>query len=486
MAVNQRFSLFVVAFSIVIFFLTGCGGSNSLSFPPPQGGFTNANLTGAFAFSYTGTDGGFLAVAGSFQADGNGNITSGMEDINSGLGIATNAAVSGTYTVRADGRGSATLKSPAGDTVIDFVLVSGGHALVTRFDSNATGSGTIDQQTSSAFSNTALAGQFAFSLTGIDSVGNPLGVAGTFTSDTAGNITSGIDDSNDSGAVVTNDPMTGSLPVASNGRGTATINTVRGTSTFAFYVVDSTHLKLVETDTTSSLSLGGEAFRQTGPFSNASANGPFAFTLAGADLLSAGPFAAGGVLTADGAGTITSGTEDFNDVGLVTTNVGLTGNYSIAANGRGTLSIVTGSGTFNFIIYPSSAGILVLETDIDFLTAGTALQQTPPFSASSLSGTYGMNFTGATANGELDSVAEFTADGASKFNGIIDLNNVGAITFGQPLSGVFTISSNGRSTVTLQTSLGTQNMAFYSVSGTRALFIELDNDLVAAGEIRHQ
>jgi hypothetical protein len=230
MAVNQRFSLFVVAFSIVIFFLTGCGGSNSLSFPPPQGGFTNANLTGAFAFSYTGTDGGFLAVAGSFQADGNGNITSGMEDINSGLGIATNAAVSGTYTVRADGRGSATLKSPAGDTVIDFVLVSGGHALVTRFDSNATGSGTIDQQTSSAFSNTALAGQFAFSLTGIDSVGNPLGVAGTFTSDTAGNITSGIDDSNDSGAVVTNDPMTGSLPVASNGRGTATINTVRGTS----------------------------------------------------------------------------------------------------------------------------------------------------------------------------------------------------------------------------------------------------------------
>ena len=487
MAVNQRFPLFIVAFSIVTFFLTGCGGGNSLSFPPPQGGFTNANLTGAFAFSYIGTDGGgFLAVAGSFQADGNGNITSGMEDINSNLGIATNAAITGTYTIRADGRGSATLKSTAGNTVIDFVLVSGGHALVTRFDANATGSGTIDQQTASAFSNTALAGQFAFSLTGIDGVGNPLGVVGTFTSDTAGNITSGIDDSNDSGAAVTNDPLTGSLPVASNGRGTATINTVRGTSTFAFYVVDSTHIKLVETDTTSSLSLGGEAFRQTGPFSNASANGSFAFTLAGADLLSAGPFAAGGILTADGAGTITSGTEDFNDAGLVTTNVGLTGSYGIAANGRGTLSIVTGSGTFNFIIYPSSAGILVLETDINFLTEGTALQQTPPFSASSLSGTYGMNFTGATSNGELDSVAEFTADGASKFNGIIDLNNVGGITFGQPLTGVFTTASNGRSTITLKTSLGTQNMAFYSVNGTHALFIELDNDLVAAGEIRHQ
>jgi hypothetical protein len=97
-----------------------------------------------------------------------------------------------------------------------------------------------------------------------------------------------------------------------------------------------------------------------------------------------------------------------------------------------------------------------------------------------------MNFSGVTANGELDSIAQFTADGASKFNGIIDVNNVGSISFGQPLTGTFTIANTGRSTVTLQTSLGTQNMVFYSVSGTRALFIELDSNTVAAGEIRHQ
>ncbi|HEY7402319.1 MAG TPA: hypothetical protein VIB39_02270 [Candidatus Angelobacter sp.] len=484
MAVNQRFPLFFITITILLVLVTGCGGGGSLSFPPPQGGFTNASLSGPFAFSYTGSDAtGFITVAGSFQADGAGHITSGMQDLRNATSVATNVSTTGTYTVRADGRGSATLNSSAGNSTIDFVLVASGHGFVTRFDSNATGSGTLDQQTTSAFSNTALAGQFAFSLAGIDSVGNPLGVAGIFTSDNAGNIT-GIDDSNDSGSVITNDPLTGTIPVASSGRGTATINTVRGTSTFAFYVVDTTHLKLVEID--SSLALAGDAFRQTGPFSNASVSGPFAFTLAGADNLSVAPFATGGVLTSDGAGTITSGTQDFNDGGSLTTNVGLTGSYSIAANGRGTLSIVTTAGTFTFTIYPSSGGVLVLETDIAFLTTGTALSQSPPFTAGSFNGTYGMNFTGVTPNGGLDSIAQFTADGASKFTGIIDVNNAGGVTFGQPLSATFNVASSGRSVVTLQTPLGTQNMVFYAVSGTRAVFIELDTSVVAIGEIKHQ
>ena len=400
-----------------------------MSFPPPTGTFTNASLNGPFAFSYTGSDGGgFLAVAGSFQADGSGHITSGMQDINSGFGIITNSPITGTYVVRADGRGSANLNSPAGNSVLEFVIVSSGHALITRFDANASGSGTLDLQTTSAFSNAALAGSFAFSLSGIDSVNNPLAVAGNFTANAAGAITTGIDDSNDNGGIITNDPLTGSIPVSASGRGAATLNTIRGILTFAFYVVDANHLKLVEVD--NSLALGGEAFRQTGPFSNASVTGPFAFTLAGADVISAGPFVAGGVLTSNGAGTITSGTEDFNDAGTITTNIGLTGNYTMAANGRGTLTIATGSGTFTFVIYPTSAGVLALETDIRFVTSGTALQQqTAAFGNGSLSGTYGMNFTAiSSSSGEVDSAAQFTADGAGSLTGIIDLNNNGAIT----------------------------------------------------------
>jgi hypothetical protein len=486
MAVHKRFPLVVAVIAILAVF-TGCGGGgNSLSFPPPQGNFTNASLSGPFAFSYTGSDArGFLAVAGSFQADGAGHITSGMQDINSGFGISTNSPITGTYAVRADGRGSANLNSPAGNSVIDFVIVAGGHALITRFDANASGSGTIDLQTTSAFSNAALAGTFAFNLAGIDAIGNPIAVAGNLTSDATGNITSGVDDSNDNGGVITNDPLTGSIPVASTGRGTATVNTIRGTLTFTYYVVDATHLKLVEIDNT--LVLGGEAFRQTGPFTNASVSGPFAFTLAGADALSAGPFAAGGVLSSNGAGTVTSGTEDFNDAGTVTQNVGLTGNYSMAANGRGTLTITTGAGTFNFVIYPSSGGVQVLETDIRFVTTGIALQQqTTPFTASAFGGSYGLNFTGVTTSGEVDAIAQLTSDGASVTNGIIDLNNVGGITFGQPLTGTYQMAANGRAPLTLQTPLGTQNMVMYMVNSNRALFVELNSTLVAAGDLRHQ
>src|SRR5215813_2894315 len=313
MAVHKHFPLLIAVVALFAVF-TGCGGGNSLSFPPPQGSFTNASLSGPFAFSYTGSDGaGFLAVAGSFQTDGAGHITSGMQDVNSGFGIFTNSPITGTYSVRADGRGSANLNSPAGNSVIDFVIVSGGHALITRFDANAAGSGTIDQQTSTAFSNAALAGTFAFSLSGIDALENPLAAAGNFTSDATGNITAGVNDSNDNGGVLLNDPLAGTIAVGVSGRGTATFNTGRGTLTFAFYVVDGSHIKLVERD--SAPVMAGDAFRQTGPFSNASVSGPFAFTVAGADVLSAVPFAAGGVLTSNGTGTITGGTEDFNDGG---------------------------------------------------------------------------------------------------------------------------------------------------------------------------
>ena len=170
---KKQFSLYLAA-AITLITIAGCGGGNSVNFPPPQGGFTNSNLNGPFAFSYTGSDaGGFLAVAGSFVADGAGHITSGTQDINSGAAVITNAAVTGTYLVRADGRGTITLTSPTpnSNSTLDFVIVAGGHALVTRFDNRATGSGTIDQQTTSAFSNAALAGPFAFSLSGIDTTG---------------------------------------------------------------------------------------------------------------------------------------------------------------------------------------------------------------------------------------------------------------------------------------------------------------------------
>ena len=317
-----RFGAFVM-FGWVLA-LAGCGGA--VFAPPPVGTFSNASLKGAYAFAFTGTNSfGFFSIAGSLQADGNGNITAGVEDVNSASGVFTNVAITGNYSVGADGRGTATLNSSLNPVNIDFVLLSAQHALVIRFDNNATASGTMDLQDSSAFSATALQGAFAFGLSGIDPAGNALATAGMFSANNSGTLTSGTEDFNDNGAVSTNLALTGSFTVGStNGRGIAALTTTLGTLSFALYVVDGNHLKLVEID--SAPVLAGDVFRQQGTFSNAT--------------LSA-PFAAGGIFIAGGNGSITGGVQDINNNGSLAQNLTLSGSYSIATTGRGTLTLTS-------------------------------------------------------------------------------------------------------------------------------------------------
>jgi hypothetical protein len=463
--------------------LAGCGGSAVFA-PPPAGMFSNASLKGAYAFALSGTNSfGFFSIAGSLQADGNGNITAGVEDVNSATGVFLNLAITGKYTINADGRGTATLFSSLNPINIDFVLVSGQHTLVIRFDNDATASGTMDPQDSSAFSAAALQGAFAFGLFGIDAVGNTLATAGLFSANNSGSITGGIEDFNDNGAVSTNLALTGSLSaISANGRGIAVLTTALGTLNFAFYVVDSNHLKLVEIDSTPVLA--GDAFRQ-GTFSNAALAGAQSFTLGGSSLQ--GPFAAGGIFTADGHGNITGGVEDINNNGSLAQNLSLSGSYSIASSGRGTLTLTNAAGTSHFVIYPSTGGVQILETDSTVVSSGSAFaQQGPAFSNASIHGNYGLNFTGVTSGGEIDSIAQFAADGNGHFKGTVDFNNSGVLSLGLALTGSYSVGTDGRVTATLSSSLGTMNMAFYLVNSSLALVLDLDHNLVAVGSFQHQ
>ena len=107
--------------------------------------YSDHSLTGPYAFSYTGDNQlGFYAVAGSFVADGNGNIESGVEDADSfQTGVTTQVAITGNYVVRTDGTGSITLSN---GNNFRFVLAGNQHAVILRSDVANTGSGTIDQQ----------------------------------------------------------------------------------------------------------------------------------------------------------------------------------------------------------------------------------------------------------------------------------------------------------------------------------------------------
>jgi hypothetical protein len=107
---NRALSLLIFLGSIL---LSGCGGSSSQPGPPNihfgSVSFSNANLSGPYAFFFTGdTAAGFFAAAGSFQANGSGTLSNGLLDINSPTGVLTNVPFSGNYNVSSNGQGTAS------------------------------------------------------------------------------------------------------------------------------------------------------------------------------------------------------------------------------------------------------------------------------------------------------------------------------------------------------------------------------------------
>lgn len=474
-------SLLMVAVFALLVFSTGCGRSSKPA--TPVGTFSVSSLSGTYAFVFSGNDAnGPFAVAGTLVADGSGNISGGALDVNERPTPATNASLTGTYTVAADGRGMATLKSAAGNFTLGFAIVSTSRALITRFEKSANGSGTMDKMNSSAFSTVALAGTLVFNLHGVDSAKNPLATVGSITLDASGNVTSGVQDVSDNGSVLTSQPITaGAIQVASNGRGTAAITTSSGPLNFAFYVVDANQIKLVETDNLPALS--GEAFRQNGPISNTSFTGPFAFTTAGTDVIH-GPSALGAVLTSDGAGNITAGSADFNHGGAVTTKIAVTGTYALDASGRGTATLTSASaGTFHFVIYPTLNEVEMLNVDSGLVMTGAAFAQTAPFTNAVLHGTYALSQTQSTSFGLVTANAAESFDGIGRLTGLTDINDLGSLSTATPMTGTYVLDSTGHGTITLQSGIGQQDLAVYALGGTRVLFIGIDSGSLTVGDI---
>ena len=194
------------------------------------------------------------------MADGNGNITGGVEDIESFLtGISTGVQIiPGTYKVGTDGRTTVTL-NPGLQTAatLQFALTTSQHGVMIRFNTTNTGNGTVDQQNLNALSNSAsvVTAPYVFNVLGADPGFNALGMAGEFLSTGNGSIpvsSNSILDVNDAGSVTRTDrTLSGSYAFdplfPGTGRGVLTLtSTATGSRQYAFYVVDGTRLHLVE------------------------------------------------------------------------------------------------------------------------------------------------------------------------------------------------------------------------------------------------
>jgi hypothetical protein len=464
----------------------GCGnGSSNVVLPP---GTNNGMLNGQYAFSFAGQNStSFLAAAGSFTADGNGRITSGLEDITIGGFGPQSLVFTGTYSIGSDQRGTAVIRIAGGGSATwQFTMLNNSHGLLIRFDAGGvTASGSIDRQTPSAFNTASLTGNYVFGFSGLGanifgSNASFVTQVGSLSLDGAGGIGNGEMDVNDSLAIFTDISVSGNYSVSSNGgRGTALINSAYGPQNFVFYVVDADNVKFVEID--GFPTAAGELIRQAaGPFSLATLNGNYAFTLGGADN-GAFPLASGGVFTADGAGALTSGLLDENQAGNLVLGSPFTGTYTLSSSGRGEATF----GPFILAFYFGANGTIEL-TDISggAVELGSARKQSSTLGTSTVSGNYAVNFTGTnfSTGFEEDVAGVLSANGSGGLSGTLDINTLVSTIQGLPLTASdYALDSGGLGTVTINTSSGTFNMLAYQIDANTLLLLDADTNRVMLG-----
>lgn len=466
---------------------------------------SNSMLNGRYVFSVGGVDtNGSYAASGTIVADGNGNITGGEQDYTDESIQAGPDAVTGSYSIGPDGRGSVTLDVSNtnlphnGVETFSIAVTSITHALIIQFDGTATSSGTLDFQAASAVDPNAISGAFAFTAQGID-IGNqvPLTYGGVMLmSASSGTIASGTFFENDGGSTSTSS-LAGSLTAPDSfGRGTLAFSVGPH---FAYYAVQGQVLRLVGKDLPSTMT-GGSIYGQgaagtSATFSNASLSGNYVLSEAGGS--SFGPLALAGQFSADGAGNLTAGVADTNNAGTATFSsiVGQAA-YSIAGDGAGNLTLpgtVDSQGSVSSLLIfavdpainlydPNSAsgggGALVMDYDGNAVAAGFIVPQ----SAAPFEGNYAVNLQFVGSGGENDWVGQSVA-ASGALTGTVDINDFGTTSAGVSLTGTFATDATnlGRWTGSL-TANGTSHLiSYYQVGGTLFVLIDIDSADIGIG-----
>jgi hypothetical protein len=455
-------------------------------------------LNGRYAFLLQGVrEGGTWAIAGELSADGIGDIDVATESFLGGNSLYT---LSGSYFIQSNGTGTITLNgSPTGlgywnggQQVFQVAVVSPGVMSMEEFDGyynstlhiayGGTLTGSLFQQSTSAFQPLS-PDPYSFLLSGFGpnngpsfygGVLNPL--SGDFTMDqsidgTIGSISGSIGVVNVS-------------PDGSNG------TLLMSPYSFQYYVVDSGHWILIAQAGTTDV---GSGHLYVQPTSATLPSGNFGFTEAGAAPLPQGstPLAIGGILSSDGSGNVT-GTMDANLNGTVSSSP-VSGTVSVAANGRGTLTL-TGGPAQQFAVYPTANnGILMLDLDSLFSGVGAALPQTAGAiaTASLFSGNYAsafqtlgdINLASGGVGSWNDYLGVITADGVSNLAGTMALDQFDessqAFWMQTPdatLTGNFSAGPSGRFTGSITVPpLATSQKVFYVLDGSTVLSLGLDS-----------
>jgi len=502
------------------FLTTACGGggggiSSNPAPTPTSGPYSASSLNGTYAFEMSGQDsGGFFARIGSFTANGAGQITGGVQDVNTATsGVLVLPFSSSAYTIGSNGKGTLGLTDQTGTLQFSIVMTSMTGGLITQADGNATASGNFTLQTPAAFVTTSIKGNYAFDFSGNDANGTPESIVGQLTS-TGNGAGSGLLDANDGGTLSHASTFTAASFTMDTtngptfGRGVASIAGLN----FAFYIVDATRIKFLETDFPA-ITLG-DAVVQTGtiPTTTAALSGSFAFVLAGSSI--SGNDVRAGRLTLSG-GTIGINTLQMDDDDSSGSGSGNSNHTPIPAGaisaatyaidtanpgtGRGTLTFTDSSaGTFSFIFYLiSPTRGFIQDNSAGIVADGSMQAQTGnPYTSAAEAGNWAFNWSGTSINGttggfgEEDFLGQYTLSSSGSASGAVDFTEIsaGSVVTNAAISGMLTINSDGTGrngySITLATSPSTTlNFAAYFIDPNTMLVVGTDTHRVIAGTV---
>jgi hypothetical protein len=391
------------------------------------------NLNGLEVVNRTHAQPNYYALAGSVALDSSGNVVAGEQDYNDGIGLTSqqpsgDSITGGSLVVDSTGQGTLTLTTnnsalgSSGTETLGVQFVNANHALVVQFDGSATSSGSIDLQTLPSSIN----GGYAFTLSGVDVSYNPVVYGGIFSAN-SGAIT-GTVDVNDDGTIGLGDVISGALANADNfGRGQLTGINVNGASlTFNYYIVGPEAMRIIDVDTNHTAL--GLAFGQ-GTNATAASNASLANSVFGLQTNSWGfPLSAtAGMLTPNpGSGTFTGVGDAIEEATMIGASP-ISGTYSLASNGRGSLTINGGllniaslglyavDPTLNVLDVNNpmgGGGALIVDLDPALLGASGVLIPQTDTASSSFTGKYAFGaqeFNGTSAVGwEFDLLGQGT------------------------------------------------------------------------------
>lgn len=423
---------------------------------------STATLTGNYAFSFNGYQNGTpVLMAGAFVADGNGNLTKGVLDLNDGSGetidnqgnvVPQTFTTGSIYSVNPDGTGTMTIVTNLA-TYQFAIALSGGSCVASVSPANCGrliqsdpanpqdyGSGVIKVQNGQQFS--IKPGSYSVLFSGTDAQSNRYAGAGAFSVSSVTidcstwNLPNGcpgdVDDAGSASSLTFLGNFSSNID-QTTGRGSFVDLTFNGDPndvfTYAFYVVAQNEMIFISADPISKpanltlWSVSRQNLTQTG-WSLTSLQGAGVMELNAVDPNGGTSLAdiSAGLFTADGNGNATLNS-DQNDGGTLSLQQSSSGTYAIDTSGEKTGRVTLGGFSTQFgttppvlYLYGPNAGYLV-GTDPQVTSGIMEIQSGSPYNNASVGGNYAGGSIWPVISGVTNSVTSMFANGVGNING---------------------------------------------------------------------